>query len=41
MEYAEGERTLLRESFAEHYPTRLETVGHRALFDPDNEQMKS
>jgi len=39
--YAEEGRTLMMEYFAEHYPIKVEAVGYRALFDPDNERMKS
>jgi len=39
--YAEEGRTLLMEYFAEQYPIKVEAVGYRALFDPDNERMKS
>ncbi|MBS1269873.1 MAG: Dimethylglycine oxidase [Gammaproteobacteria bacterium] len=39
--YAEEGRTLTMEYFHEHYPVRVETVGYRALYDPDNERLKS
>jgi len=39
--YAEEGRTLLMEYFHEHFPIKVEAVGYRALFDPDNERMKS
>lgn len=29
------------EYFCEHYPIKVEALGDRALFNPDNEQMKS
>lgn len=40
-EYAEEGRTLTLEYFGEHYPIRIEAVGYRALFDPENERVKS
>ncbi|MDZ7840674.1 MAG: FAD-dependent oxidoreductase [Gammaproteobacteria bacterium] len=39
--YAEEGRILTMEYFCEHYPVKVEAVGYRALFDPDNERMKS
>jgi len=29
------------EYFCEHYPIKVEAVGYRALFDPDNARMRS
>ena len=29
------------EYYGEHYPIRIESVGYRALYDPDNERVKS
>ncbi|WP_440996708.1 GcvT family protein [Arhodomonas sp. SL1] len=40
-DYAETGRTLTMEYFGEHYPLRIEAVGYRALYDPDNERPKS
>ena len=40
-EYAEEGRELTLEYFQEHYPIRIEAVGYRALYDPDNERVKS
>ncbi|SNC65905.1 Glycine cleavage system T protein (aminomethyltransferase) [Marinobacter sp. es.048] len=39
-EYAQEGRELTLEYFQEHYPIRIEAVGYRALFDPDNERVK-
>ncbi|MDN3519420.1 FAD-dependent oxidoreductase [Aquisalimonas lutea] len=39
--YAEEGRQLLMEYFHEHYPVRIEAVGYRALYDPDNERPKT
>jgi glycine cleavage system aminomethyltransferase T len=39
--YAEEGRTLLMEYFHEHYPIQVEAVGYRALYDPNNERLKS
>ena len=39
--YAEQGRELLLEYFHEHYPVRVAAVGYRALYDPDNERMRS
>ena len=41
VEYAQEGRELTLEYFQEHYPIRIEAVGYRALFDPDNERVKS
>ncbi|WP_435103090.1 GcvT family protein [Arhodomonas sp. AD133] len=41
VEYAQQGRTLTMEYFQEHYPLRVEAVGYRALYDPDNERPKS
>ena len=40
-EYAEEGRELVLEYYGEHYPIRIESVGYRALYDPDNERVKS
>jgi glycine cleavage system aminomethyltransferase T len=40
-EYAQEGRTLMMEYFHERYPIRVEAVGYRALYDPDNERLKS
>ena len=34
--HAEAGRELVMEYFGEHYPVRIEAVGYRALYDPDN-----
>ena len=34
-------RELLMEYFHEHYPMRVEAVGYRALYDPENERPRS
>jgi glycine cleavage system aminomethyltransferase T len=39
--YAEAGRTLTLEYFNEQYPLQIEAVGYRALYDPDNERLKS
>ena len=39
--YAEEGRMLMMEYFHEHYPFRVEAVGYRALYDPENERVKS
>ncbi len=39
-EYAQEGRTLVMEYFHEHYPIRIEAVGYRALYDPENERLK-
>ena len=39
--YAEEGRILTMEYFCEHYPVKVEAVGYRALFDPENERLKS
>jgi len=39
--YCQEGRELLMEYFCEHYRLQVEAVGYRALFDPDNERMKS
>ena len=39
--YAEEGRTLMMEYFHEHYPIRVGAVGYRALYDPENERLKS
>ncbi|MFV8834071.1 FAD-dependent oxidoreductase [Aquisalimonas sp.] len=40
-QYAEEGGELLLEYFHEHYPVRIEAVGYRALYDPDNERPRS
>lgn len=40
-DYAQEGRELELEYFQERYPVRIEAVGCRALFDPDNERVKS
>ncbi|GGX82096.1 dehydrogenase [Litchfieldella qijiaojingensis] len=40
-EYAREGGKLLMEYFGEHYPLRVEAVGYRALFDPDNQRPRS
>ncbi|TBW56180.1 FAD-dependent oxidoreductase [Marinobacter halodurans] len=40
-EYAQEGRELLLEYFGERYRIRIESVGYRALYDPDNERMRS
>ena len=39
--YCEEGRQLLLEYFHEHYPLRIEAVGYRALYDPDNDRPRS
>jgi len=39
--YAREGRQLAMEYFGEHYPIRVEAVGCRGLYDPDNERLKS
>jgi glycine cleavage system aminomethyltransferase T/glycine/D-amino acid oxidase-like deaminating enzyme len=39
--YAEEGRILTMEYFCEHYPIKVEAVGYRALFDPENERLRS
>ena len=34
-------RELLIEYFGEQYPVKVEAVGYRALYDPENERPKS
>jgi glycine cleavage system aminomethyltransferase T len=41
VDYAEEGRELALEYFHERYPLRVEAVGYRALYDPDNARMKS
>ncbi|MFY0990863.1 GcvT family protein [Halomonas sp. C05BenzN] len=40
VEHARVGHTLLMEYFGEHYPLRVEAVGHRALYDPENHRPK-
>lgn len=40
-EYAREGRPLLLEYFGETYPIRIESVGYRALYDPENVRMRS
>lgn len=40
-EYAEEGRELVLEYFEERFPIRIEAVGYRALYDPENERVKS
>ncbi|WP_165857032.1 GcvT family protein [Marinobacter sp. JSM 1782161] len=40
-EYAQEGRELLLEYFSEHYPIRIESVGYRGLYDPDNARQRS
>ena len=40
-QYAEEGRQLLLEYFHEHYPVRIEAVGYRALYDPENVRPRS
>ncbi len=40
-DYAEEGRVLTMEYFHEHYPLKVEAVGYRALYDPNNERLKS
>ncbi len=40
LQYARQGRTLAMEYFHEHYPVRVEAVGYRALYDPENARMK-
>ena len=40
-DYAQEGRTLAMEYFGESYPLHVEAVGYRALYDPDNERLKS
>ncbi|MQM39231.1 Dimethylglycine oxidase [wastewater metagenome] len=39
--YAREGDTVTMEYFGEHYPLRIEAVGYRALYDPDNERPRS
>lgn len=39
--YAEEGRALMMEYFHEHYPLKVEAVGYKALYDPDNQRLKS
>jgi len=39
--YAEAGRELMMEYFAEHYPIKVEAVGYRPLYDPENEKPRS
>ncbi|MCG6656507.1 FAD-dependent oxidoreductase [Halomonas campisalis] len=41
VEHARVGHTLSMEYFGEHYPLRVEAVGYRALYDPDNQRPKS
>ncbi|TFH88022.1 FAD-dependent oxidoreductase [Billgrantia azerbaijanica] len=41
VEYAREGQTLAMEYFGEHYPLRVEAVGYRALYDPDNQRARS
>ncbi len=40
-EYCQEGRDLLLEYFHEHYPLKVEAVGYRALYDPDNLKPRS
>lgn len=40
-EFAEEGRELALEYFEERFPIRIEAVGYRALYDPENERLKS
>ncbi|HEX9585820.1 MAG TPA: glycine cleavage T C-terminal barrel domain-containing protein, partial [Gammaproteobacteria bacterium] len=40
-EYCETGRELLLEYFHEHYPLRVEAVGYRPLYDPENARPRS
>jgi len=41
VEYAREGQALLMEYFGEHYPLRVEAVGYRPLYDPDNQRARS
>ncbi|MGD8709507.1 MAG: glycine cleavage T C-terminal barrel domain-containing protein, partial [Ectothiorhodospiraceae bacterium] len=40
-EYAQEGRELEMEYFSERYRLRIESVGYRALYDPENERLKT